>query len=266
MITTVKITTIEEAERFLFEYKHDEKIGRLRSDYLYRGIVDSSFKLATSLKRNCKELQKSLEPSILRYFTKYGVIEDPQIEKSVWRQMIMGQHYGLPTRLLDWSHSSLIALHFALAEPDVANTGTRDAVVWRIDSKELAALLPDNYRSALDKERTDVFSIDSLTSIVPSLEQYDEDMGSKSMAIVEPPSSDQRIVNQYAYFSVIPLEMDDIEGFLDKNTENTVRYVIDKSLCWDLRDILDQMNISERIVFPGLDGLSKWIARHYYVK
>jgi hypothetical protein len=30
--------------------------------------------------------------------------------------------------------------------------------------------------------------------------------------------------------------------------------------------MLDQLNMSERIVYPGLDGLSRWIARHYFVK
>ena len=54
--------------------------------------------------------------------------------------------------------------------------------------------------------------------------------------------------------------------FLDKNTKDTVKYVIDKKLRWRVRDMLDQLNMSERIVYPGLEGLSKWIARHYYVK
>ena len=29
--------------------------------------------------------------------------------------------------------------------------------------------------------------------------------------------------------------------------------------------MLDQMNINERMLFPGLDGTAKWIARHFYV-
>ena len=61
------------------------------------------------------------------------------------------------------------------------------------------------------------------------------------------------------------LRVMDSQSALDKKTEKTVKYVIDKSLRWRVRDMLDQMNISERIVYPGLSGLSRWIARHYYV-
>ena len=45
-----------------------------------------------------------------------------------------------------------------------------------------------------------------------------------------------------------------------------MKYIIPKELRWQVRDLLDQLNVSERIVYPGLDGMSKWIARHYYVK
>ncbi len=55
-------------------------------------------------------------------------------------------------------------------------------------------------------------------------------------------------------------------SFLEEKTENTVKYVIDKGIRWDLRDILDQLNMNERMIYPGMDGIAKWIARHYYVK
>ena len=60
--------------------------------------------------------------------------------------------------------------------------------------------------------------------------------------------------------------MEDVEAFLNDETHGTVRYIIKKELRWQARDLLDQLNISERIVYPGLDGLSRWLARHYYVK
>ena len=49
-------------------------------------------------------------------------------------------------------------------------------------------------------------------------------------------------------------------------TENTVKYTIDKKLRWELRDILDQLNINERMIQPGTAGIAKWLARHYFVK
>ena len=58
----------------------------------------------------------------------------------------------------------------------------------------------------------------------------------------------------------------DLEAFLDAHTENTVKYIIDKSLRWELRDILDQLNINERMIYPGTAGIAQWLARHYYVK
>lgn len=65
---------------------------------------------------------------------------------------------------------------------------------------------------------------------------------------------------------MISSKMNDIEQFLDNETDNTTKYVIDKKLKWRIRDMLDQMNINERITYPGLDGLTMWIKRHYYVR
>lgn len=54
MIAVKKIDTIEALNEILFEQPYDTKIGRNRSSCLYRGLPDESYRLVTSLKRNCK--------------------------------------------------------------------------------------------------------------------------------------------------------------------------------------------------------------------
>ena len=266
MIREVHIRTVEELMPLLSDQKYRPELKRNRCNYVYRGMTDTGFKMVTSLRRNCKGLERTLEPAILKNFAKYAVIEDPSIAQSVWRQMILGQHHGLPTRLLDWTHSPLVALHFAVTEENLEHMDAHDCMVWRIDIDELHTLLPEPYQRVMRENKAEVFSVDMLTRAAESLARYDEDMGDSAMVVLEPPSINQRIVSQYAFFSVIPLDMEDVEGFLDRCTENTVKYVIDRDLRWRVRDMLDQLNMSERTVYPGLDGLSRWIARHYYVK
>ncbi len=266
MIHEIRITRIEDLMPLLSEQEYRPELGRNRSSFLYRGMPDSSYRMVTSLSRCCKGLQKTLEPAILNNFAKYAVREDMTVVQSVWFQMISGQHNGLPTRLLDWTHSSLVALHFAMTEDNLAEMDAHDCVVWRIDMNEQTSHLPEKYRLAVGREQTTLFSVEMLSKLAHSLEEYDEDMGDRSMVIIEPPSTNNRIIMQYSFFSVIPTGMKDIETFLDHHTENTVKYVIDRSLRWRVRDMLDSLNISERLLYPGLDGLSKWIARHYYVK
>ncbi|MBE6108086.1 MAG: FRG domain-containing protein [Erysipelotrichaceae bacterium] len=263
---TVTIHTLDEIAELFFEQVYYEKEERFRSPFLYRGMPNAKFKLMTSLERNCKEKKKELEKPILRNFAKYAISEDPQLSGNVWRQMIVGQHHGLPTRLLDWTISPLTALHFATSGEDVSKMDKHDCVIWKIDYKELNSLLPEIYQNMLKRENANLMTVGMLQKLVNCIEDYDRDMKNQSMLLVEPPSLESRIANQYSYFSIIPDEMEDIEQFLKTRTKNTVRYIIDKDIRWRIRDMLDQMNVNERILSPGLDGVSQWIRRHYFVK
>lgn len=266
MINVVNINTVEDLMPLFAEQEYKEEFDRHRSLYLYRGMSNADFSLATSLTRNCKDKQKVLEPRMLRNFTKYAVIEDDELPNSIWRQLFRGQHHGLPTRLLDWSQSPLVSLHFAVSEANLDNMSDHDCVVWALDARELDSLLPERYQNCLKKHQTSIFSLEMLTDITNSLEEYDREMGDKAMVIIEPPSLDYRIINQFSFFLVVPNDVTDVEKFLDENTSNTIKYVINKDLRWRIRDMLDQLNVSERTMFPGLDGLSKWLGRHYFVK
>lgn len=260
------LTTMKDVMALIAEQDFDPKINRFRSSFLYRGLPDASYHMLTTLQRNSKDKQSEVENSILRNFAKYAVSEDPQINESVWRQMVIGQHHGLPTRLMDWSYSPLVALHFATSGEDMKYMDAHDCSVWKIDIDEIHRLLPSAYQEVLNGENAHLFTVPMLAQVTDSLEKYDRDMKDKSLVLLEPPSIDQRIVNQYSYFSVMPCGITCMEAFLADNTKCTVRYTISKELRWQVRDMLDKSNMNERTMFPGLDGLTAWMKRHYYVK
>ena len=82
----------------------------------------------------------------------------------------------------------------------------------------------------------------------------------------EPPSIDDRIVNQFAFFSIMSEPTVRLDQWLAAHPDIWRRIIIPADLKWELRDKLDQANITERVLFPGLDGLSSWLKRQYSPK
>ena len=266
MYRTETISTIEQVLGLIADPPFDSRNGRHRGYFLYRGLPNSDYKLATSLQRNCGNKSNELENKILNNFSKYTATESEVDVSTEWKRMVLGQHHGLPTRLLDWTHSPLIGLHFAVSDTNFRDLDKYDSVLWRIDIEELHERVPKPFQEEMTKEGAKVFSIEMLNNVAKTYTEYDRLTNGESMVILEPPSIDPRIVNQYAFFSVIPGQVNDIEQFLSDFTSKTVKYIIKKDLKWQIRDFLDEANISERMVYPGLDGICKWLSRHYYVK
>ena len=77
---------------------------------------------------------------------------------------------------------------------------------------------------------------------------------------------DDRIVNQFALFSLSTDPSLRLDTWLANNPGCWRQIIIPAACKWEIRDKLDQANITERVLFPGLDGLSRWLTRHYSPK
>ena len=283
MSNDIRVTSWAQVQDELFYASWDPAIRRFRSPYVFRGLSDAGYALESSLIR-LRGPYAQMERHLLRNFRKYaqGLFGD---FTSFWHLLAVAQHHGLPTRLLDWTYSPAAALHFATANIERFDL---DGVVWMVNLHQVHALLPQALGEPLRAEGADVFTVELLSQLtkaadaaghgqadegssfqhlIRSLEDFDAlAAGGEFLLFLEPPSIDERIVNQFALFSVMPNPSRRIDDWLDRRPELCRRLIIPAELKWEVRDKLDQSNVTERVLFPGLDGLCHWLRRHYSQK
>ncbi|HYG59269.1 MAG TPA: FRG domain-containing protein [Symbiobacteriaceae bacterium] len=241
----------------LFGESWREDLGRYRSSYVFRGLAMSTCDLRPSLSRPERSYVQ-VESHLLRAFKKYA--RQDSLPGDMWNLLAVAQHHGLPTRLLDWTYSPLVALHFATENEAHYD---RDGVVWAVDGEKTNEFLPPPLRGMLRKEGSMVFTAEMLSRAASSLEEFDALSTTDFVVWFEPPSLDARMVNQYSLFSLMSTPTGDLEKWLAQDPSQYRKVVIPASLKREVRDRLDQANVSERVLFPGLDGLSRWAARYY---
>jgi hypothetical protein len=248
-----RVESWAELHELLYADSWNDQLGVFRSSFAFRGCSDAEAGLVSGLVRLGGDTE--LERQLMRAFRKYAA-QDAVPHDTDWDWLALGQHHGLPTRLLDWTYSPYVALHFA-----TQNVGKydRDGEVWCVDYVRAHELLPAKLRDALAHEGANVFTTELLAEAAPEL----GDLEGEFLLFVEPPSFDERIVNQYALFSVVTPAETRIEEWIARHEKLARRVVIPGELKWEVRDKLDQANITERVLFPGLDGISRWLTRYY---
>ena len=254
----IRVGTWSELHEELFAGSWQAELGRFRSNLAFRGRGDAEQGLATSLFRLGGD-RRALENQLLRNFRKYARRGDVPFD-SVWNWLALAQHHGLPTRLLDWTYSPYVALHFASVD---LQRYEHDGVVWCVDYVRAHELAPEPLRAALAAEGANVFTADMLDRVAGGIAELEALAEAPFALFLEPPSLDERIVNQYALFSLLSDATVTLDEWLADRPELARRIVVPAELKWEVRDKLDQANVTERVLFPGLDGLSAWLKRYY---
>ncbi len=258
-VQDVRVTDWTGLHRELFENTWNPAILRFRSDFVYRGMGDASADLRTGLMKLGGNIRE-VEFHILRNFKKYAR-QDAVREDSEWNWLAVAQHHGVPTRLLDWSYSPYVALHFATRDLEQYD---RDGIIWCVNYVAVHKLLPKAAREVLAQERSNAFTVEMVERAAGSLAALEKLSKEDFAVFLEPPSLDQRIVNQFSIFAMMSSPLARLDEWLVKEHSDLLRRIIIPSeLKWEARDKLDQANITERVLLPGLDGLALWLKRHY---
>jgi|LauGreDrversion4_2_1035121.scaffolds.fasta_scaffold277880_1 hypothetical protein len=233
-----------------------------RKKVWYRGHSESNYKLEPSIYR--KPFSASSEEELTNQFKSRAI---PYLEKSpstenYWEWLFIMQHYKIPTRLLDWTESALVALAFAVIYRDnKKRTGKNvGAHVWCLDPLKLNSKF-----NLLDKE-----TVPNITENKNARDLCAKDTTPHTGKLDTPvavygPQNNPRIVGQKGVFTVFPssnnFQFDESIGDMGlklviKTEENV------KSIASELYDL----GISESMIFPELDSISSEIKREHIAK
>jgi hypothetical protein len=262
-VREVQVRSLGELIDHVTPTEPDSETGRHRDSGVYRGVRHADWPLLTSLDRlgglEQPHSKAGLEAHILRNFIRYARPYFPAPLTNDWEALVAAQHHGVPTRLLDWTYSPLIAAHFAT----LPRRDATDRAVWRLDWRavhrtfgfpELALLIEDLERTLRDGERFTPWDL------------FDSDPGERPFAcMLEPASVDPRIAEQSAVFTLTSDKRLPFDRFLaDHGLECALtKFVIPSANADRIRDQLDMVGADERRLFPDLDGVAAKLRRYY---
>ena len=199
------------------------------------GLVPGLFRERTA-PREHKDSWVSLETFSLAQFHRQAYPYLAERDASFGYQLLMAQHYGMPTRLLDWTHNPLVALYFAIDPLDLDMDG---------------ALYVASGGHTLSGHSLDRASID----------QYD-------CVKIFPLFVDARLIAQSSLFTVHSgpngPSFTPIENQTGENAKRMTftKYRIPRESKLQIRMQLEIFCVTRASLFPGLDGIGKDLRWH----
>lgn len=259
------------------------KLARLMSRWAFRGHASVAWLLQTAFERAATDAH--LPPSfmanrefwMLRQFQRRGhiVVPSPPAPACLLEWLALIQHYGGPTRLLDFSHSVYVAAYFAL------EFAVSDAAIWAV---YLPSLDKANGFELKSGQTVDHINRECVAAVERILDAPDQ--SERGVIQVEPDRLNERMAIQKGIFlfakDIASTFMDNLAASISSPVQqvpshgtvedllNTIvvnppavlKIILPRSIHKDAIDDLVNMNVDASTLFTGLEGFARSLHRH----
>lgn len=228
----------------------------------YRGSRKAEYKLQPTIMRHSKAVSFKeifeLEREITSRFVQRSLPFVTRPFMDAWDKLFFMQHYGVPTRLLDWTENPFVAIYFALTP--VALDPDQDAALWLCDPIKWNSTIMNSYsgkKGILDQSSRFLgqYSPDAPPDDVPN-----------NPVMMYGTYNSPRIVAQrggFALFGNVSAPMEEIHSSSGFAVECLQKVLIPKDHIPEIKNSLLRKGFTESVVFPDLDGLAKEIRREF---
>jgi hypothetical protein len=239
----IELDTIEGYLKLIKDSKAENMVEGNYMDFLFRGQTIDFPLLPKICRLKARGDLLQVERFMLQEFKRTNPLlirEHTPLDD--WDYLTLGQHFGLPTRLLDWSNNALTALWFATGE-NVWMAGDAErkyAVVW--------ILMAEEKDFSLNIEMTSPFEV-------------------AETKIFRPRIIRQRINNQSGVFTIpSSAEMLDMRNMteIDSFGQKLIKVKIPAKKVSELRSDLNTLGVNAFSIFPELEGLCTYLQWRYF--
>ena len=218
---------------------HKLEPGLFRPDY---GLVDSDKIFIAENKLLTLFRQRSI-PYIETLFVERGNISD-------WNYLFLMQHFGIPTRLLDFTENALTGLYFALSSAINYKQNEKDAAVYILDPKRWNAHVFRTGSGVEDVLNPSDADMDSYKPGYPKI--------SKSPVAIYGDYNSKRIASQQGVFVLFGSEKYSMDEYMDRNSFESkciYRIIIEQKDIVPCYNSIRRFGFTESAIYPDISGL-----------
>lgn len=226
----------------------------------FRGISCANYSLLPGLLREGKTVEQVFEREerLLTRFRQRGIAYWPTgYPQNDWEQMFAMQHFGMPTRLLDWSENAFVAAYFALSGKEShSHAAPCHPVIWM-----MAPVLWNRKMPGLSEFGDSIHVLTTANEEIESYRPNTTRKRAKSPVAMFGTHNSQRIVAQRGTFVV---------WGADARSMETVAQEVDSDVLWKFNLTSDRealfhdlhtLGFGETMVFPELPALATELKR-----